>query len=266
MSHAALVPTAAAAPGAPLIAGQGLVVRFNGRAVLDHVDIAVRAGEIVTVVGLNGSGKSTLARALLGLVPLEAGAITRAPDLRIGYVPQIVHRDPTIPLTVARFVGLAARATRTDIVAGLEQLGIGRLAGAQLSTLSGGEMRRAVIARALIREPALLVLDEPMSGVDVAGQVELYRIIGGIRRMRGCGILLISHDLHLVMAETDRVICLNHHVCCAGAPHSVLGDPSFAALFGQDVTDALAIYRHTHDHVHDPAGHVHSPGPGSAHE
>jgi zinc transport system ATP-binding protein len=258
MSLAATVPLPA--PGAaPLIAGAGICVRFGTQDVLDHVDIEVRAGEIVTLVGLNGSGKSTLARALMGLVPLTAGRVERKPGLRVGYVPQSAARDPALPLTVARFVALAGPASRAAIVAALDQLGIAGLANAQISTISGGEMRRALIARALIRAPELLVLDEPMSGVDVAGQVELYRIIGKIRRTRGCGILLISHDLHLVMAETDRVICLNRHVCCAGAPKLVLGDPGFAALFGQDVADALAIYRHRHDHVHDPDGHVHGP-------
>jgi zinc transport system ATP-binding protein len=242
---------------APLVSGSGICVRFGAQNVLDHVDIEVGPGEIVTLVGLNGSGKSTLARALLGLVPLAAGQVALRPGLRIGYVPQLAARDPALPLSVARFVALAGRVARPVLLAALEELGIGDLADAQISTLSGGEMRRALMARALIHAPDLLVLDEPMSGVDVAGQVELYRIIGEVRRKRGCGILLISHDLHLVMAETDRVICLNHHVCCAGTPHSVLGDPSFAALFGQDVANALAIYRHRHDHVHDPHGHVH---------
>jgi zinc transport system ATP-binding protein len=251
------LPRHAAGAPSPLVAGRGLSVSFNGRLVLDHVDIDVRPREIVTVVGLNGSGKSTLARVLLGLIPADTGEIIKRPGLVTGYVPQVMSRDATLPLTVARFVGLAGRFETSTITARLTALGIGALAEAQLATLSGGELRRALIARALIRKPDLLVLDEPMSGVDVAGQVELYRIIGQSRREQGCGILLISHDLHLVMAETDHVICLNHHVCCAGGPGSVLKDPSFAALFGQDVADALAVYRHRHDHVHDAAGHVH---------
>jgi zinc transport system ATP-binding protein len=245
---------------APLVSGLGLCVSFGERRVLDHVDIEIHPHEIVTVVGLNGSGKSTLARALLGLIPPDSGRVIKRPGLITGYVPQISGRDATMPLTVARFVGLAGPFDKDAIARTLASLGIGTLADAQLSTLSGGELRRALLARALIRKPQLLVLDEPMSGVDVSGQVELYRIIGRIRREQGCGILLISHDLHLVMAETDRVVCLNHHVCCAGGPQSVLKDPSFAALFGQDVADALAVYRHAHDHVHDAAGHVHPPG------
>jgi zinc transport system ATP-binding protein len=238
----------------------GLCVSFGDRQVLDHVDIEIHPHEIVTVVGLNGSGKSTLARVLLGLIAPDSGLVIKRADLITGYVPQISGRDTTMPLTVARFVGLAGPFGKDTITRNLASLGIGALADAQLATLSGGELRRALLARALIRKPQLLVLDEPMSGVDVAGQVELYRIIGRIRREQGCGILLISHDLHLVMAETDRVVCLNHHVCCAGGPQAVLKDPSFAALFGQDVADALAVYRHSHDHVHDAAGHVHPPG------
>lgn len=245
----------------PLVAGCGLSVGFAGRLVLDRVDIEVRPAEIVTVVGLNGSGKSTLARVLLGLVPADSGRIIRRPGLVVGYVPQSMSRDATLPITLARFVGLAGRFSRDALDAILAELGITALAGAQLATLSGGELRRALIARALIRKPDLLVLDEPMAGVDIAGQVELYRTIGRIRREHSCGILLISHDLHLVMAETDHVICLNHHVCCAGGPQSVIRDPSFAALFGQDVAEALAVYRHRHDHVHDAAGHIHPPGP-----
>lgn len=245
--------------GGPLIAARAITVRFGGRIILDHVDLDIHQNEIVTIVGLNGSGKSTLARVLLGLTRPDAGAITKMSGLKIGYVPQRLNRDGTLPMTVARFVALAGRFERILIEQKLAELGIGALSDAQLSTISEGEMRRALLARALIGRPQLLVLDEPMSGVDVAGQVELYRTIAQIRRAQGCGVLLISHDLHLVMAETDRVICLNHHICCAGGPEAVLRDPGFAALFGQDVADALAVYRHHHDHVHDAAGHVHAP-------
>ena len=248
----------AQAPDVPaLVAGRGLTVRFGAQLVLDHVDVAIRPGDIVTLVGLNGAGKSTLARALLGLVPLSAGTLTRRPGLRVGYLPQSLERDPTLPLTVTRFVSLAGPASRGAIAAQLAELGISDLAKTQMAALSGGELRRVLLARALLRRPQLLVLDEPMAGVDVSGQAELYRMIATIRKTHGCGVLLISHDLHLVMAETDIVICLNHHVCCAGRPQSVVRDPRFAEVFGQDVADALAIYRHEHDHVHDPHGDVH---------
>lgn len=257
------------APGTtePLISGHALTVVLGGRTVLDSVDIAIRPREIVTLIGLNGSGKSTLARALLGLTPLSAGRIERRPDLKIGYVPQTMTRDPALPLTVERFVALAGRASRAAIDAELEAFGVPHLSRAQVATLSGGELRRVLLARALLRNPNLLVLDEPMSGVDVSGQAELYRLIANVRNTRDVGILLISHDLHLVMAETDHVVCLNHHVCCAGGPEFVVRDPSFAALFGRDIAGALAVYRHHHDHTHDPDGAVHHQhGPGCRHE
>jgi len=243
-----------------------MTVVLGGRTVLDHVDIEIRPQEIVTLVGLNGSGKSTLARALLGLTPLTDGHIERRRDLVIGYVPQTLTRDPTLPLTVERFVTLAGPVKRPRLAEELESLGVPHLAKAQLATLSGGELRRVLLARALLRRPNLLVLDEPMAGVDVAGQADLYRLIANIRRTHGCGILLISHDLHLVMAETDHVVCLNHHVCCAGGPEFVVRDPGFAALFGRDIAGALAVYRHHHDHTHDPDGAVHhAHGDGCSH-
>lgn len=263
-------PQAAAASGAPLISASQITVRFGAQTVLDHVDVTIAPGEIVTLVGLNGSGKSTLARALLGLVPISSGVITRRPGLRIGYLPQTMPRDTALPISVARFIALGAKVSPGAVAAQMAELGIEDLAEAQLATLSGGEIRRVLLARALLRRPQLLVLDEPMSGVDISGQAELYRLIAALRRKLGCGVLLISHDLHLVMAETDVVVCLNHHVCCAGRPHAVVRDPSFAAVFGQDVADSLAIYKHEHDHVHDPHGDVHasgeSHGPGCSHD
>jgi zinc transport system ATP-binding protein len=165
-------------------------------------------------------------------------------------------RDLALPITVRRFVGLSGRYAKAEIARVLETLRIAHLSSAQLITLSGGELRRVMLARALMRKPELLALDEPMSGVDVAGQAEYYRLIGALRHGMGCAVLLISHDLHLVMAETDHVICLKHHVCCAGRPHAVVRDPSFVALFGREVAEALAVYRHAHDHVHGPAGEI----------
>jgi zinc transport system ATP-binding protein len=242
--------------GGALLEAHGLTVMRDGQLVVDHVDLALRPREIVTVIGLNGSGKTTLVRALLGLVKPAGGTLERKKRLRVGYVPQMLARDVTLPITVRRFIGLAGRIPRVEIEHVLKTLNIGQLAQAQLTALSGGELRRVLLARALVRRPELLVLDEPMSGVDVAGQAEYYRLIGALRRSLGCAVLLVSHDLHLVMAETDHVICLNHHVCCAGRPQAVVRDPSFIALFGREVAEALAVYRHAHDHVHGPAGEI----------
>jgi zinc transport system ATP-binding protein len=191
--------------GQALLQVRALSVDFGGRAVLDRVDVAVHRAEIVTLIGPNGSGKTTLVRAALGLVPPRAGTIARQPALRIGYVPQHVHVDATLPLSVRRFVALAPGVAAGDTARVLEQVGAQALAGSPMSALSGGEMRRVLLARALARRPDLLILDEPTAGVDVGGQADLYRLIESLRQRHRCGVLLVSHDLHLVMASTDRV-------------------------------------------------------------
>ena len=237
-----------------LVEARDLSVRFRGRTILDGVDLHVARGEIVTVLGLNGAGKSTLVRALLGLITPDSGHIRRQPGLRIGYSPQHLHLDPTLPLSVARFLTLGARLPRQRLETLLEELGVVDVIDNAIAGISGGELHRVLLARALLREPDLLVLDEPLAGVDVAGQSELYRLIADIRNRYACGVLLVSHDLHVVMAATDRVVCINHHVCCTGRPESVTRHPEFVALFGHHVADVLAVYSHDHDHHHDVAG------------
>jgi zinc transport system ATP-binding protein len=249
------------APGETLIRAEGLTVRLGGRLLLDHVDIEVAAGEIVTLIGPNGAGKTTLIRALLGIVAPEAGHITRKPGLRIGYVPQRLHIDPVLPLTVARFLALGHnrrghnKVDRDMVARVLDEVGIGDKRRAALHALSGGEFQRAVLARALLRDPDLLILDEPVQGVDFAGQLDLYKLVGDLRRERGCGVLMVSHDLHVVMASTDRVVCINRHLCCAGRPEAVSRHPEYIELFGERARE-LAVYSHTHDHEHDLSGHV----------
>lgn len=234
-----------------LVEARGLSVVLGDRTVLDRVDVAIARGEIVTVIGPNGAGKSTLAKALLGLQKPHSGTITRARGLRVGYVPQRFPVENLVPLTVERLVTLTTRASRKEVTAALEETGIPHLRGADASGLSGGEFQRALIARALLRDPDLLVLDEPVQGVDFTGETRLYRLIARIRERRGCGIVMISHDLHVVMAGSDRVICLNGHVCCAGMPETIRADPAFQRLFGADATRHLAIYPHAHDHDHE---------------
>lgn len=237
-----------------LIEAFGLSVRLGGRLVLDNVDLRVSRGEIVTLVGLNGSGKSTLVRTVLGLVTPDAGRIARAPGLRIGFSPQHVDRDPTLPITVARFLTLGTHAPRSRLQTLLDEVGASPIIDSPLAELSGGELHRVILARALLREPDLLVLDEPLAGVDVLSQAELYRLIADVRDRYHCGVLLVSHELHVVMAATDTVVCLNHHVCCTGHPRSVAQDPQFVSLFGKHVAETLAVYTHHHDHRHDVAG------------
>ena len=240
--------------GSPLVEARGVSVRFGRRSVLEAVNLTVHAGEIVTLVGLNGAGKSTLLRVLLGIIRPHGGEVVRQPGLRIGYSPQHVDRDPILPMTVRRFLTLGAPATRRRLEELLVEVGAGGILDQPLAEISGGELHRILLARALLREPGLLVLDEPLAGVDVTSQSELYRLIATIRDRYGCGVLLVSHDLHLVMAATDTVVCLNRHVCCTGHPRVITRHPEFISLFGPHVAGGLAVYQHSHDHRHDALG------------
>jgi len=238
----------------PLLALADIHVAFGRREALAGVSLAVGEGEIVTIIGPNGAGKTTLLRVALGLQRADAGRIERRPGLRIGYLPQRVVIDETLPLTVHRFLTLRP-GVRAGVPAALAETGAAHTLDLPVQTLSGGEMQRVLLARALLREPQLLVLDEPAQGVDIAGQAELFGLIRRIRDRRRCGVLLVSHDLHLVMAATDRVVCLNHHVCCSGRPEAVRSDPAYRALFGAAI-EGFALYAHAHDHRHDVAGEV----------
>ena len=231
----------------------------SGRTILADIDIDISPREIVTVIGPNGAGKTTLVRALLGLEPVDQGSIRRKPGLVTGYAPQRFDVDRAIPLTVSRFVALGRRASPDALTRVLQDVGAGLLAERQLAELSGGELQRVVLARALVRSPGLLVLDEPVRGVDYAGEAELYTLIGRLRTERGFGVLLVSHDLHVVMAQSDRVICLNRHVCCSGVPQSVAQHPEYARLFGPQAARAFGLYHHHHDHSHDLAGEPRPP-------
>lgn len=240
----------------PLIAAQGVGVRRGARWLIENVDLQVHRGEIVTIIGPNGSGKSTTVRAMLGLIAHDAGRIDRAPGLRVGYVPQKLAIDWTMPLTVRRFMTLTAQHPAAAIDAALDEVGLGAFSDRDVQVLSGGEFQRLLLARAIIAEPDLLVLDEPVQGVDATGEIALYELIAELRSRHDCGILLISHDLHIVMAQTDTVICLNGHVCCSGTPQIVAESPEYRTLFGARAAEALAIYHHHHDHAHLPDGRV----------
>ena len=241
-----------------LIDVRGLHVGYGGSAVLRDLTLSLPLGEIVTVVGPNGSGKSTLLRAIIGAVRPSAGKITRKPGLKIGYVPQKLHVDPTLPLTVRRFLSLPKAVPNTQAQAALEQAGVGDLARRQMAALSGGQFQRVLLARALLNEPDLLILDEATQGLDQPGSAAFYRQIEAVRHQLGCAVLMVSHELHVVMAASDRVICLNGHICCEGAPEHVASAPEYRALFGSGTGGALALYRHEHDHGHDGCDHDHS--------
>lgn len=248
--------------GRLLIETRGLGITRGGNRILRDVEIALHAGEIVTIVGPNGSGKSTLVRMLIGALRPTEGAIDRAPGLVFGYVPQRLAVDHTMPLTVARFLALAGGDVGARAHA-MERVGIAGLEGRQLIDLSGGQFQRAMLAQALLRQPDMLVLDEAAQGLDQPGVARFYRLVEELRTELGCGVLMVSHDLHVVMAASDRVICLNGHVCCEGAPTVVSAAPEYRALFGYGTGGTLALYRHDHDHNH--TGHDHTGHDPSAH-
>lgn len=239
-----------------LIATHNLTLRLNGQTVLEDINIAIEAGEIVTIVGPNGSGKSSLLRVLIGALKPSSGSVTRAPALRIGYVPQKLQIDATLPLTVRGFLNLPRRQNGDVVAAALTQAGVSDLAKKQMADLSGGQFQRVLLARALLDKPDILILDEATQGLDQPGSAAFYRQIEDVRRDMGCAVLMVSHDLHVVMAASDRVLCLNGHVCCEGTPDIVADAPEYRALFGTGTQGALALYRHEHTHSHDH-DHIH---------
>jgi zinc transport system ATP-binding protein len=240
-----------------LVSARGVRIRRNGRDLLKDVNLDLKEREIVTLVGPNGAGKTTLVRVLLGLEKPDAGEVFRRKDLRIGYVPQRFDVDAVIPMTVERFLTLGSDIDETRVEQILSNVDASAVRHRQLGQLSGGETQRVVLARALLRKPNLLVLDEPVQGVDYTGEAELYNLIGRLRDAAGFGVLLVSHDLHIVMARSDRVVCLNHHICCSGVPEAVAQHPAYVRLFGGEAARAFAVYQHHHDHSHDIAGVPH---------
>jgi len=245
-------------PSPAVITAHSISVRLGGRQVLHDVSVAIKPGEIVTIVGPNGSGKSTFLRALIGAVPLASGRIEKAENLTIGYVPQKLAIETAMPMTVRRFLGLPARISADEAAKALERAGAPDLGDRQMADLSGGQFQRVLLARALRLRPQLLLLDEATQGLDQPGSAGFYKQIEEVRQSMGCAVVMVSHDLHVVMAASDRVLCMNGHVCCEGAPEAVASAPEYRALFGSGTKGALALYRHDHAHSHDhDHDHVH---------
>ncbi len=244
-----------------LITAENISLKLGQQAGLENVSVAIRTEEIVTLIGPNGAGKTTLVHILLGIIKPDTGKIKRKENLRVGYVPQKLATNPNMPMTVTRFLKMTIALSDEKINSALIEVGASKVRDTLVANLSGGELQRIHIARALLRNPDLLILDEPTQNVDYSGQAELYALISKIRNERKCGILLISHDLHLVMSKTDHVLCLNKHVCCEGQPEAVSRHPEYQALFGPNVAESLAVYSHQHDHQHNllkKAEHVQS--------
>lgn len=231
-------------------------LNIQGKKILHDISLELQAGKVLTIIGPNGAGKSTLVRILLGLHKPDSGEIWLKPKLRIGYVPQKISIDSLMPLTVKRFVALAGVKNKHEIVTALKEAGVSQLENQAIQQLSGGEFQRVLMARALLRKPELLVLDEPAQGVDVIGQAELYEKISELKKSYGFGVLMVSHDLHLVMQKTDQVLCLNQHICCSGKPDAVSKHPEYQRLFGGLPLEGLAVYTHQHNHCHDLHGDV----------
>ncbi len=252
-----------------LISARRLWFTRQTRDVIAGIDLDVHPREIVTLIGPNGAGKTTLVKLMLGIERADRGEIYKPSTTVIGYVPQRFDIERAIPMTVGRFLALGHAVADGDIRRVLSDVGAQRTEHQQLAQLSGGETQRVLIARALLRRPNLLVLDEPARGVDYVGEADLYDLIGRLRDERGLGVLLVSHDLHVVMAKSDRVLCINGHVCCSGQPSAVAKHSEYARLFGPRAAGALAVYTHHHDHQHDLSGAPHpveSAGSGASHD
>lgn len=230
-------------------------ISLNDKSLVKGVSFEVKQGEIVTLIGPNGSGKSTTAKIALGIYKKIDGKVKIFTN-KIGYVPQKISIDWTLPVRVSDFMTLTEELTQDQINIALNLTGVEHLKNKSLSNLSGGEFQRVLIARAISKQPELLVLDEPVQGVDFKGEIALYELIKKISDKMKCGILLISHDLHVVMSATDYVLCLNGHVCCSGTPHNVVKDSKFRELFGDRASNILSLYEHKHDHTHSQDGTI----------
>tara|TARA_B100001989_G_scaffold95062_1_gene66139 strand:+ start:575 stop:1291 length:717 start_codon:yes stop_codon:yes gene_type:complete len=230
-----------------LIEVQNLCVGYGNKEVLRNVNLSLNKKEIVTIVGPNGSGKTTLFKSIIGSTPISSGKVLIRPNLKIGYVPQVLNIDRSLPLTVERFLSLENRRHKREALSAQQVLDSNDLLFKQMSTLSAGQLQRVLLARALVNKPDVLLLDEATRGLDQPGSAAFYKKIEEIRNTTGCAILMISHDLHVVMSASNRVICLNGHICCQGEPQSVASSPEYKAMFGSNVDGTLALYQHNHD-------------------
>lgn len=241
----------------PLLRLENVSKSYHKNLVLENVSFSVNRGETVTLIGPNGAGKSTLMKIALGILDATSGEVYREKSISIGYMPQKVMIDEVLPLSVREFLYLRPNTTYDDVAKALEIVRLSRLSDQPVQSASGGEMQRILLARAILGKPDLLVLDEPVQGIDIMGQQEMYGLIAKIRDETGCGVLMISHDLHLVMASTNQVLCLNRHICCSGSPEFVKENPEYHAMMGRPM-EGVAIYTHDHSPDHEHKHHEHN--------
>ena len=239
----------------PLVKLENAGVYKSSKWLVKGISFEVNNGQIVTLIGPNGSGKTTTAKMILNILNADEGLVTSNTN-KMAYVPQKINIDWTMPLRVIDFMKLTSSLNNTEIIEALTLTGVEKLLHNEVHNLSGGEFQRVLIARAVAKKPELLVLDEPVQGVDFNGEIALYNLIKKISDKLNCGILLISHDMHFVMSATDHVICLNGHICCSGTPSSVVKNPAYIKLFGEHNAETLSYYQHHHDHSHNNDGSV----------
>ena len=239
-----------------LLNAQNLMVVRQNHSILNDVSLTIGMRDFITIIGPNGAGKSMLLKCLIGLYKPDSGHIDRKQGLRIGYVPQHFMPDQSMPITVQRFLSLRKTADAASLQQTIAETHITGILPKPLSTLSGGEMQRVLLARSLLDNPELLVLDEPAQNLDISGQLGFYKLLEHIYKERDLSIVMVSHDLHMVMASTRQVVCLFHHICCSGEPQAVTRDPEFISLFGRDMANMMAVYQHSHNHKHDECDHA----------
>jgi zinc transport system ATP-binding protein len=233
-----------------LISAENLTIRRDNKKILDNVSLDIEARDFVTILGPNGGGKSMLLKCLMGFFPPDEGTVKRESTLKIGYVPQKFFSEQTMPISARQFLQLRKKVTPEELKMIATETKIEGLLHKPLNILSGGEVQRILLARSLIGTPEILVLDEPAQNLDISGQLAFYKLLSEIYEERSLSILMVSHDLHMVMATTKKVVCLFHHVCCSGEPQVVTQDPEFITLFGNDMAEMMAVYQHGHNHSH----------------
>ncbi|SFV81012.1 Zinc ABC transporter, ATP-binding protein ZnuC [hydrothermal vent metagenome] len=234
-----------------LISANNISLSHHGKSILDKVSFELKQGEFITLIGPNGAGKSSLIKVLLGLTKADSGNIERANNIKLGYTPQTFKPNPFIPISVIDFLNLNQKVNQSFLHETATLTGTESLLDSPLKNLSGGELQRVLLTRALLNKPNVLILDEPAQNLDVNGQMHLYKLIQNIHQQQGCAVLMVSHDLHRVMKESTQVLCLYHHICCIGQPESILKDSQFNDLFADQMDDLMATYEHHHNHCHD---------------